>query len=319
MSSSPDSTAYSSDGVRFPGDGFDYRRPAVATAPNPQQNNQDTIDLTLEDDSPPPRTSLPSVNSHTSRPTPPSNTYNVQDPRAQQTARSIHTPLRDDNYVPDVIDLSSDDEDDVTEHVEGGTRLAPSSPEIQFMGERQLRQPPPVNDNSTRRPRLPTPPGMRAHFGSMATFIRDVTQGIFTNLRGNREFSGDTLNRIDGIMHHPAMGRGGPEGPPEAFLDDYDGLQMDYGRPAFNFGPEMLIIDDPNAQHGALNRTNEATYKPPTAPREGFTRNYEEDDMLICVLCGDELATGKTEQKQQVWIVKQCGHVSISVSTSTRY
>jgi hypothetical protein len=32
---------------------------------------------------------------------------------------------------------------------------------------------------------------------------------------------------------------------------------------------------------------------------------------VVCPNCGDELAVGKDEIKQQIWVVKSCGHVSV--------
>ncbi|KAF2161323.1 hypothetical protein M409DRAFT_28360 [Zasmidium cellare ATCC 36951] len=50
-------------------------------------------------------------------------------------------------------------------------------------------------------------------------------------------------------------------------------------------------------------------YEPPEPPAEGFTRNPGEDEVVVCPNCGDELAIGETEKKQEVWVIKKCGHV----------
>ena len=55
-------------------------------------------------------------------------------------------------------------------------------------------------------------------------------------------------------------------------------------------------------------RTPANAYKPPSPPPEGFTRNVAEDDVVVCPNCDMELGTGD-ETKQQIWVVKQCGHV----------
>jgi hypothetical protein len=49
---------------------------------------------------------------------------------------------------------------------------------------------------------------------------------------------------------------------------------------------------------------------PPSAAPEGFTRSPAEGDDLVCPNCDDELCTGDSDLKKQVWIVKGCGHVS---------
>ena len=58
------------------------------------------------------------------------------------------------------------------------------------------------------------------------------------------------------------------------------------------------------------NRPPSPKYTPPSEPPTGFTRNPAEDDVVVCPNCGDELAMGDDEAKQQVWAVKGCGHVS---------
>ena len=51
------------------------------------------------------------------------------------------------------------------------------------------------------------------------------------------------------------------------------------------------------------------TYDPPPPAQQGFTRSPNEDDILVCPHCDDELGVGKDEVKRQVWVVKACGHV----------
>ena len=51
------------------------------------------------------------------------------------------------------------------------------------------------------------------------------------------------------------------------------------------------------------------TYDPPAPAQEGFTRTPNEDDVLVCPNCDDELGLGDDEVKRQVWVVKACGHV----------
>ncbi|KAK0272203.1 hypothetical protein LTR35_013087 [Friedmanniomyces endolithicus] len=56
------------------------------------------------------------------------------------------------------------------------------------------------------------------------------------------------------------------------------------------------------------NRPQSPKYEPPSAPSEGFTRNPGEDETVVCPNCGDELAVCGDEIKQEVWVVKGCGH-----------
>lgn len=57
-------------------------------------------------------------------------------------------------------------------------------------------------------------------------------------------------------------------------------------------------------------------HKAPRAAAPGFTRKVEEDEIVVCPHCGDELGTGSGDLKQQIWVVKQCGHVSLTRSIS---
>ncbi|KAK5129304.1 hypothetical protein LTR08_003608 [Meristemomyces frigidus] len=59
------------------------------------------------------------------------------------------------------------------------------------------------------------------------------------------------------------------------------------------------------------NRPPTPPYTPPSEPQTGFTRNPAEDEVVVCPNCGDELAMGDDDVKQQVWAVKGCGHVSV--------
>ncbi|CAK1361231.1 hypothetical protein CB0940_03376 [Cercospora beticola] len=56
------------------------------------------------------------------------------------------------------------------------------------------------------------------------------------------------------------------------------------------------------------NQTTADKYEPPAAASKGFTRTPAEDDVLVCPNCGDELAVSEDEKKQEVWIIKKCGH-----------
>jgi hypothetical protein len=73
---------------------------------------------------------------------------------------------------------------------------------------------------------------------------------------------------------------------------------MNYGITAFDLGIE------------GGNRPPTPKYSPPPEPAEGFTRSPGEDEVVVCPNCGDELAMGDNDVKQEVWAIKSCGHVS---------
>ncbi|KAK1066176.1 hypothetical protein LTR74_007394 [Friedmanniomyces endolithicus] len=74
--------------------------------------------------------------------------------------------------------------------------------------------------------------------------------------------------------------------------------------------PGAMRYDDVGFNLGLVggNRPQSPKYEPPSAPGEGFTRNPGEDEIVVCPNCGDELAVCGDEMKQEVWVVKGCGH-----------
>lgn len=92
---------------------------------------------------------------------------------------------------------------------------------------------------------------------------------------------------------------------PVIMAEDFEALAFDYTRPAFAVGGFI----DGEAGSSTPDRRPSPPYKPPPAAAEGFTRKIEEEDVVICVNCSDELGTGDGEVKRQVWIAKGCGHV----------
>ncbi|TKA73410.1 hypothetical protein B0A55_04273 [Friedmanniomyces simplex] len=74
--------------------------------------------------------------------------------------------------------------------------------------------------------------------------------------------------------------------------------------------PGAMMYDAPAFDMGLAggNRPLSPKYEPPASPGEGFTRNPGEDEVVVCPNCGDELAVSEDEMKQEVWVVKGCGH-----------
>ncbi|KAI7345163.1 hypothetical protein KC354_g14866 [Hortaea werneckii] len=98
--------------------------------------------------------------------------------------------------------------------------------------------------------------------------------------------------------HNPGYraGGGGPPPPHAAAVIGFGPVMMDFETPAFDLGL-------------GVNRPPTPKYEPPAAAEEGFTRSPGEDEEVVCPNCGDELGMGSSEEKQQVWCVKGCGHV----------
>lgn len=87
----------------------------------------------------------------------------------------------------------------------------------------------------------------------------------------------------------------------------------------FGAMPTMMNYVDPGFDMGIIGGNRPATpkYEPPEPPAPGFTRNPAEDEVVVCPNCGDELAIGETEKKQEVWVIKKCGHVSVDTHALT--
>jgi len=105
-------------------------------------------------------------------------------------------------------------------------------------------------------------------------------------------------HRLPDLIMHP---------PPTE--ENFDGIGLDYAQPAFALGG----IIEGAAGSSTLDRRPSPPYKAPPAAAEGFTRKVEEDDVVVCVNCGEELGAGDVEVKRQVWVAKACGHVCKSL------
>lgn len=87
---------------------------------------------------------------------------------------------------------------------------------------------------------------------------------------------------------------------------------LNYARPAWDIDPE------PPAQA-------KPTHVPPKPAKDGFTRSPQEDDVIVCPGCDNELiaeevvpennskksSNKKDREVHPFWVVKDCGHVSI--------
>lgn len=307
-----------------------------------QAADQTTIDLTLEDNTPPP--ALQDVPDDDDGDDldylfDPSE-YGDQQP--QMTAPRFNRQQGRDPTEPITIS-DSDDEEVVPDR-----RLPqpPQSPEVQLIRQRQL----PRRLPSTHAPNLPslaeilrrpssqpelrraTPPELRrADAQSFRDTLRNVPGAVF-------DFGRNMLGAAMGPVL-PGVPPNAPQLTPFGHLpwptgswiarqiptpldpglyddleeddDQYETIDLDYHDVGFPMG-ELEILD-PAAEDAAAAAaiTLEDAYKPPPVAREGFTRDIQEDnDVLVCVACEDELATGDDEIKQQVWVSKSCGHVS---------
>ena len=259
-------------------------------------NDTDTIDLTLDDDSPHPTSRLSSESPEDYFPSPSplrESAENEQRTAPPFLAGNVAEPL-------EVIDLS-DEEEEVAPRPVQRTRAVPvrsSSPDIEFIHERPAqaalaRPDPPVQPAARREPwHPPQPPA----FHRAINFVRQNTQNIFGNFQPHLPF----FPAMAPVVHD---GGGAP-------VDEGDGLgaiNFNYEQAAFQVGNRDS--EPPQAMH--------SPYKAPPAPLDGCTRTYEEESILICPSCSNELASGGKDEndlQRQVWVNKACGHVSPRIS-----
>lgn len=285
--------------VHYERDGLDFRRPVMShTAP---------IDLTGDDDDDDSLSETLGLNDgyHLYE-------YSQEQPRRVSTpndgGRTAPPPAQTSRNPPQVfIDLSNDEDQPANPPQElqqlMGPRRTSNSSDIVFVGAR-VSTPPPVNPSSDNRhpfvrTRLPTPgphrdrrqprnmaapPPLPGRGGGLPNFIRRTTQTIFGAL--NQPFHPN--------QHAIAL--------PAPLNDDLEIIDLNYGQAAFPMQDRGSETPQPTP--------GEAYKEPPPIP-EGFAGDIEEDGVYVCPLCDEELATGNTEEKQQVWVVKQCGHVSM--------
>ncbi|KAL2221683.1 hypothetical protein M432DRAFT_599988 [Thermoascus aurantiacus ATCC 26904] len=248
--------------MRFPGDGFDFRRPVMSASPQ----TEDVIDLTNEPDSPP-----------SQRP-------RHHDP-GRRPARSSRPPRFGRNIMADVVDLEEEPEPQ-------SNTQPPSSPEVQFV-------------RATVRP-PEAPPRGRGFMGrsNLLDMIR---------LRPSRLSSAGATSREEAFRQEVALrvrnlARRPQHGVDTFWIGDAPNQGID-----LTIDPDVDVPVGMDYQIAGFNMNNTtarpvSTYKPPSPAPEGFTRTAQEDDVVVCPNCEDELGTGD-EIKQQIWVAKPCGHV----------
>lgn len=206
----------------------------------------------------------------------------------------------------------------------------PSSPGFEILGERSVGPDPPRRSVAERRP---TPyVSEEEHDPSEAP---PLPQPLFRNLphglaswivqAGSRITGGNTAGRVErdvphegsadrytyanGVyapvpQHNPGSGW---QIQAQFHLPRLPALDA-FQRPRLNYEAQGFELI--GAAHASPPPRSSSPYKPPRASAQGFTRKVEEDEIVVCPHCGDELGTGDDDLKQQIWVVKQCGHVS---------
>jgi len=340
---------------RYPGDGFDYRRPVTSRTTSAAAP---VIDLTNDDSQ-----------------------GNVVNPEsATAAAQTMNTP-RGPRFGRAIIDIAGEEEhESLRSHSRARDEFPrstharpqysylrrparpPSPPieqdDVEIVGERprsrqqtQSRQPTPAfggprsitpyptgfepidltNDDDVvhlnTRPRdgvNATRPGVTAGLGTRSVVDRTATTmgQIAEILRDERANIGGRLLQRIGV--HGGFG-GQMEARPQNFTFGGHNHQHNPHRPfdrhnlhGMGVGPPRPV-EAPRMDYGAVGWEMDPTpvhrpptpqYNPPPEPERGFTRGPKEDEVVVCPNCGDELAIVGSEEKQKIWVVKTCGHVS---------
>ncbi|KAH7113794.1 hypothetical protein B0J11DRAFT_585001 [Dendryphion nanum] len=275
---------------RYAGDGFDFRRPAqMSRRPSPSSlNNEATvIDLTNDD-------TWPST-SNSRRPNP-------LPQRAPRFPRNIMDTQQE------IIDLDDEEEDEMGGGGAGASRpVAPSdSPEIEFVSSRRI---PPRLRNSDDDLEItgsaPVPEERRrTPRDSLENFVGMIRQDIMAE----NNLLPHLRARIMAVTRMPHTAPVRTPRQPGSRAGVFVAPVMEYDLVGFNMGLEGNQPPPPTPP----------TYNAPEAAHEGFTRTVKEEDTLVCPNCGDELCTGTSDIKKQVWIIKGCGHVYCGECTANR-
>jgi hypothetical protein len=287
----------SSEPRRYAGDGFDFRRPAGYRQEQEARpldfgeeqdeahvdlsRDEDIIDLTADD----------------------SGHGLSQGGANNNEEQRTRPPPRLPRGMDIVINLDNGDEDWTPVAQRAG------SPEIEFISSRAL---PPRRDDEVefvRSQPLPIDEQRRR---------RDEQLDRALDLLGSNDIGGRfqhlhaQLNRFHTQVHRQAAdlrAARAPVVPPRNASHGRQRVHVGFAPPGLlDFGMVGFDMNDARNQPPPPAPTYLA---PPDAP-DGFTRSPEEEGELVCPNCEEELCIGEDDLKKQVWIVRYCGHVSLT-------
>jgi hypothetical protein len=200
----------------------------------------------------------------------------------------------------------------------------PSSPGFEITGERLVRddqqarsvagrRPTPFNAREEREPsevpQLPPPLFQNLPHG-LATWIARAGARVTGGDVGGRTVP-DRPRETAPVNRYPYSGLFAPIA--DLRLANAQRLQLlrpdEWEAPRLNYEAQGFQLLGGTARSSPPPRLT-SPYKAPRVPAPGFIRKVDEEDIVVCPHCGDELGMGDDEVKQQIWVVKQCGHVS---------
>ncbi|PGH03542.1 hypothetical protein GX51_03967 [Blastomyces parvus] len=270
--------------MRFPGDGYDFRRPVMATAsapnsspPPPLPHQENVIDLTDEPD-----------NVLSDRAT--------RTPLRQAASRNTRPPRFGRNIMADVVDLEEEPTTNEPQQF--------SSPEVQFIGT-QIRPVEEGRQNENNRRNREAPPIFRR------SNLEDMMRRISANGPPSSylQRQQQTIREEMGLRSRN-LARSFPAtiaslwigAPPQVEVEDDFPIELNYRTAGF--------------ESGETRRT--PAYVAPSAPPPGFTTTVGENEVVVCPNCDHELGTGDDADQRQIWVAKPCGHVYCGQCTKNR-
>lgn len=216
----------------------------------------------------------------------------------------------------------------------------PSSPGFEILGERSVRPEPPPPTRRSVAERRPTPyvtdeerEASEAPPLPPAPTFRGLPYGLASWIvhAGTRLAGGNTAGRMErnvpqegppnrytysnGVYTQVPQYNSGSSWQPQPQLQLPRISALDaFQRPRLNYEAQGFELIGAAQMSTTPPPRPASPYKAPRTSGPGFTRKVEEDEIVVCPHCGDELGTGDGDLKQQIWVVKQCGHVSRSDS-----
>lgn len=245
--------------MRFPSDGYDFRRPVMSSHSPPVE---EIIDLTNEPDTP--------QRLHPSR-------YRTSSHRPRHRA-----PRFGRNIMTDIVDLEEDSNQAYNETTQGSR----GSPEVQFV-RATVRSPAPISPRPIHR-----------NFPDILNYLRYGPPTVPASRIQQSDAFRQGATRQTRLLNWNNV----PNLDPWLMVSD----ETEGDLPLLP--TEVLQFPFPGVViHNGSGRSS-SSYKPPTPPPAGFTRSVEEDDEVVCPNCDRELGIGE-DDRQQIWVSKQCGHV----------
>lgn len=298
--------------TRYPGDGLDYRRPVTTAAGG---MSSAVIDLTSEDDTQS-AWPAPEAFSAVASPEPGPSRANtrhrlpgIQLPEDREASRGPQQEHQQhNNHYPESRSRYPLRASDTMDRRPSNSTLATSSRRLPRPWEPAQRSitPHPTGASNTIdltgdddddvvftevRPRIPRLPQLNVGRPEITAGTGTVARGLMERIFGMGGRPGDTI--VGAAVPRPANAPHMPQhGRPPAVVIDFNYMTV-----GFAVGGEPARPPTPH-------------YEAPPPAEPGFTRSPGEDEEIVCPNCGYELCAGEDEVKQQVWVIKTCGHVS---------